>query len=258
MNENWPYRIKERIKNMVIKQVDIGMSAANVYQCFSETDNYFLKIDSKNSWLKDEYQNIIWLNNKAPVPKIIEWDSDDINDYLLISKINGLMLCDEYYLNNHISAISVLAKGLQLLQSIDIKNCNIVNNLDKKLNSANIHVKNNEVDVNDWDEETKKSFQSPSILLEYLYDNRPENEELVFTHGDYCLPNIFGFGDELLGFIDLSTAGIADKWQDIALCIRSLWYNFETNEYDKLLLNNLGIERDDKKLKYYILLDELF
>jgi kanamycin kinase/aminoglycoside 3'-phosphotransferase-3 len=243
---------------MIIKQVDIGMSTASVYQCISETDTYFLKINSKNSWLKDEYRNILWLYNKAPIPKIVEWYSDDINDYLLMSKINGLMLCDEYYLSNPVSAIYVLAKGLQLLQSIDIKNCNIVNNLDKKLNSAKNYVKNSKVDINYWDEETKKSFKSPNILLEYLYDNRPENEELVFTHGDYCLPNIFGIGNELSGFIDLSTAGIADKWQDIALCIRSFRYNFNTTEYDNLLLNKLGIEKDDKKLKYYILLDELF
>jgi kanamycin kinase/aminoglycoside 3'-phosphotransferase-3 len=56
----------------------------------------------------------------------------------------------------------------------------------------------------------------------------------------------------------MGRAGVADKWQDIALCIRSLWHNFHTREYDELLLQKIGISNDAKKLEYYILLDELF
>jgi len=234
------------------------MSTAGVYQCISDTKSYYLKISSKDNGLKNEYRNICWLNGKAPVPKVIEWDSDETNDYLLVSKIDGLMLCDEYYLNNPQTAVSVLAKGLKLLQSIDIKNCNMVNDLENKLKSARINIQNNNVSLNDLDEETIKQFQSPDLLLEYLYDNKPEYEELTFTHGDYCLPNIFGVENEIKGFIDIGSAGIADKWQDIALCVRSLWHNFNTDEYDDLLLEILGIEKDNKKLNYYILLDELF
>ena len=56
-------------------------------------------------------------------------------------------------------------------------------------------------------------------------NNQPK-EELVFTHGDYCLPNSFIKDNKTVGFIDLGNAGIADKWQDLALCIRSLEHNF--------------------------------
>jgi kanamycin kinase/aminoglycoside 3'-phosphotransferase-3 len=257
-NNNWPFKIRDKIKNMEIRENKVGCSTANVYKFVSNTENYYLKIDSKNGELKSEYQNINWLCGKIPVPKIIEWASDEETDYLLISEINGLMLCDDYYLANPYLAVSLLSKGLQLLHSIDIGNCNIKNNLDKKLLLAKMNVQNNMVDISDWEEDTKRLFQSPRLLLEYLYDNKPPNEELVFTHGDYCLPNIFGNGNEITGFIDLSRAGISDKWQDIALCIRSLCYNFHTNEYENILLENLGIEKDIIKFKYYILLDELF
>ncbi|MCL1931047.1 MAG: aminoglycoside 3'-phosphotransferase [Treponema sp.] len=257
-NNNWPYKIRDKIKNMEIKENKVGCSTANLYKCVSNTENYYLKIDSKNGELKSEYQNISWLCGKIPVPKIIEWVSDEEADYLLISEINGLMLCDDYYLANPYLAVSVLSKGLQLLHSIDIRNCNIKNNLDKKLLLAKNNVQSNRVDINDWEEETKRLFQSPGLLLEYLYDNKPQNEELVFTHGDYCLPNILGNGSEITGFIDLGRSGISDKWQDIALCIRSLCYNFHTNEYENILLEKLGIEKDTIKFNYYILLDELF
>lgn len=69
--------------------------------------------------------------------------------------------------------------------------------------------------------------------------------------------------------LDLGKTGIADKWCDIALCYRSLSNNYSgkykhrrnriDSEYDDLLLfRKLGIEPDWEKIRYYILLDELF
>jgi kanamycin kinase/aminoglycoside 3'-phosphotransferase-3 len=257
MDINWPQKIKEITKNMEIKRIDVGNSVASVYQCISDTKIYYLKIDLKNDCLKKEYQNICWLYNKAPVSKIIEWESDEYYDYLLTSKIDGIMLCDDYYKNNPIIAITALAKGLKLLQSIDIKNCEVINNIENKLKLAKNNIQSKKIDMNDWKKETKKLFNSPDLLFDYLCDNKPETEELVFTHGDYCLPNIFGYGDEIKGFIDLGNAGVSDKWQDIAWCIWSLRYNLKTNEYDGLLLDKLQIKNDNKKFEYYILLSEL-
>ena len=45
--------------------------------------------------------------------------------------------------------------------------------------------------------------------------------------------NIFLKDGEITGFIDLERAGIADKWQDIALAIRSIEFNL------KILLDEL-------------------
>ena len=111
-------------------------------------------------------------------------------------------------------------------------------------------------------------FRDPEELLAWLYENRPE-EELVLSHGDYCLPNIFGRKDEITGFIDLGKTGIADKWCDIAICYRSLSHNYSgrygqrfdvvCSEYDdRQLFRELGVEPDWEKIRYYILLDELF
>jgi len=72
------------------------------------------------------------------------------------------------------------------------------------------------------------------------------------------LPNIFFNNRSVSGFIDLSNCGIADKWQDIALCVRSLKHNLGNENYTDLLFEELGIKIDNDKIKYYILLDELF
>lgn len=96
-------------------------------------------------------------------------------------------------------------------------------------------------------------------------DNRPD-EDLVFSHGYFCLPNIFLKDDKVSGFIDLGNMGIADRYQDIALCYRSLNNNlagaYGGKVYgkidDNLLFDCLGITPDYEKIRYYILLDELF
>ena len=69
-----------------------------------------------------------------------------------------------------------------------------------------------------------------------------------------------------VGFIDLGRGGIGDKWNDIALCYRSLKHNFDGTYGGKvyedfhpdMLFEKLGLEPDWDKIKYYLLLDELF
>ena len=101
-------------------------------------------------------------------------------------------------------------------------------------------------------------------LLEWLKNHKPA-EDPVLSHGDFCLPNIFLDGDEVSGFIDLGRSGIADPYQDIALCYRSLCHNFDGTYgraypgFDPMMLfRELGIDPDWEKIRYYRLLDELF
>lgn len=55
---------------------------------------------------------------------------------------------------------------------------------------------------------------------------------------------------------------MADRYQDIALCCRSLRHNLEETAHqtfdEDLFFRELGVERDAEKIRYYLLLDELF
>ena len=103
-------------------------------------------------------------------------------------------------------------------------------------------------------------------MLKWLKENQPKNFEPVLSHGDFCLPNVFFNDDEFSGLIDLGGTGVADKYQDIALCYRSLKHNFGGVYGGKvykdfnpdLLFEKLGITPDWEKIRYYTLLDELF
>ena len=251
-----PAQISKHTKRMICKQNNVGCSEAGVYKFYSKKHAVYLKKEPKDLYLQREYECLLWMQNKLPVPEIIEWCSDNEFDYLLMSEVPGKMLCDDYYKQNPEEGVKILAQGINLFRSVDINDCPNINGISQKLMEAEKNILNNRVDMDDWESDNR--FENPEALLDYLHSNKPQNEELSFTHGDFCLPNIIAERGNITGFIDVNNAGVADIWQDIALCMRSIRYNYGSNKYDKLFLNEIGISLDEQKLEYYILLDELF
>lgn len=255
MNRKLPNIIQEYIKDMDSTKDTIGCSEAEIYHYTKNGIELYLKIEKSNPEFEHEKRMLQWLNHKLPVPEIVAQCKENGYDYLLMTKAVGEMACSEGKLNDPEALVKLLAEGIKMLQSVNISDCPFNCNLKYKLHIAKERVKNGQVDLDDWEEDNP--FNSPEELYNYLAANQPE-EEIVFSHGDYCLPNIFFNEGNVTGFIDLGRSGMADKWQDIALCVRSLEHNLQNNKYTDLLFNYLGIEPDYEKIKYYILLDELF
>lgn len=129
--------------------------------------------------------------------------------------------------------------------------------LKRKLELGERRIEEGKVDEDDLEEENDQ--RKPSDIYRELLDAKPKHEDLVFAHGDYCMPNVIIDENRLAGFIDLGGAGIADRYQDIALAIRSLRHNYRSDEYKSLFMAYYGLsEWDEEKIDYYILLDELF
>ena len=260
---NIPENIYKIIENKKYIVDDIGQSGSKVF-CFKDM---VLKIQEQNEESDTEYKIMKWLLSKNFVPKIIAFEKSENMSYLLMSKIKGKMLCSSEFMENPKLLIKLLAKGLKMLWQTDISDCPCNSCLDNKLKLAKYRVENNLCSIYDVEEGTygENGFDSPKHLFEWLNSNRPD-ENYVFSHGDYCLPNIFADKDKISGFIDLGRAGIADKYQDIALCYRSLKDNFygkysqnHNTDFDiNLLFEELEINPDWDLIRYYIFLDELF
>ena len=232
-------------------------------------DNYVLKIQSQSPETDNEVQIVRWLNRRLPVPSIPAYEIQYGLAYTLMTKAEGKMLCDIDYLQTPELVIELAAKGLKMLWETDVSDCPCsVSRLSTRLKAAEYNVAHGLVDVENTEPETfgKDGFKDPGELLEWLKNHRPP-EDIVLTHGDYCLPNIFAEGDRISGFIDLGKAGPADRWQDIAIAIRSLSHNFDGRYFDgkplfdfnpQMFLDALGVEMNEEKYRYYYLLDELF
>ncbi|MBQ6878143.1 MAG: aminoglycoside 3'-phosphotransferase [Oscillospiraceae bacterium] len=259
----FPKEIDEFIagKNYYIDETGMSDSSVLIF------DDMVLKIQPEKKSLKNEHEMMGWLKNKISVPKILCDVLENGLDYTLMTKIPGKMSCEEEYMSRPEFLVSVLSDALKMLWEIDISDCPVKNDLSTVLCEAEYRVEHGFVDVDDAEPETfgKNGYRSPEELLKWLCDNRPE-EDFVLSHGDFCLPNIFIADDKFSGFVDVGRTGVADRYQDIALCFRSLRHNFDGTycgkSYggyaDSMLFDALGLKPDFDKIRYYILLDELF
>ena len=253
--ENYPKELLLLIQGQDFCINSTGMSGSQVL----ESNNAVLKIQPSAECFSEEVKMLKWLEGRMPVPKVLYHGVSANKSYLLMTKIKGRMACDPIYLTTPELLIPLLADALKRLWSADITSCPRKRTLDVELSEIEPRL-----DILETTQFMRKEgFSSPHELFRWLIENRPQ-EEYVLSHGDFCLPNIFLYGESFSGYIDLGDAGIADKWRDISLCYRSLKHNvdgtydrYEGVDPDRLFIE-LGIKKDEKKLRYYLLLDELF
>ncbi len=132
-----------------------------------------------------EYEALNWLQGRLPVPALYGHEIKDNKSYILMSKVKGKMLCDPTILSNRRRLLKSAVAALRTLWSVDITDC-------------------------------PKAW----------YDKNSSNsEDLVLSHGDLCLPNIFVSCHGIEGFIDLGRVKVASKWRDIAIILKSLTDN---------------------------------
>lgn len=261
--EKLPQAIQDILKQKQAVIDEVGLSNANILLY----ENMVLKVEAHRDESNHEHTMLDWLADKLPVPQILQSIQETEYNYLLMSRAKGEFACSDYWLNRPDQLVKILAQGLKLLWNVPIQNCPYNFCLNHKLMIAEQNVRNKTYNTEDAEQGTygDSGFESPEALLSWLKDHRP-NEDLVFSHGDFCLPNIFINQNRISAFIDLGRSGIADRYQDIALCYRSLKHNF-SGVYSgiaypgfdpEMLFDELEITPDYDKIHYYILLDELF
>lgn len=249
-----PKELENLLAGMDWVEDNEGMSKAKVIKYYDNKKTYYLKIEKLNKEVEREIGLYRWLKGMLPIPEIVYQAIIDDVSYLLMEKAKGEMLQEERYIKDPALLVKLAAKGLKKLWSVDISNCQFDSRIDHKLKQARYYIDSGEADHIDESEYTE-GLRTVEELYNYLLEHKPK-EELVFTHGDYCFNNFFTDGEDITCYIDMGRGGVGDIYQDIALCVREL------GEIDPkcvdLLFKELDIKPDYEKIKYYILLDELF
>lgn len=249
-----PERIAKLIENLPYREENIGRSDS----CVLIFDDMVLKIEPQSRLTERQNTMLRWLEGKLSVPKLICSETVAGMSCLLMSRIQGEMACDERYMAQPTVAAKALADAVKMLRSVDISDCPITYTIDEMLLDAEKHIR--EADTSNW----QGSFPTPTAQLDWLKAHKYE-DDLVFSHGDLCMPNVMLKNGCVSGFIDMAQCGAADKWYDIALCLQSLERNFSGffggRKYEgfeqSLFFDALGIEPDHEKIKFQLLLDEL-
>ena len=262
MLKQLPAALRQKLEGKPFEQNTIGLSGAGVLVF----DDLVLKTAPADSVSLREAEMMAWLQDKLPVPKVIHSCVENGQSWLLMSRLQGQMACDERYMQRPEVLIPLLARAMKQLWQVDVQDCPCRFSLEDRLLLAEDNVRHGRCETENVEPETygPNGFKDPEHLLRWLKDHRPPMDP-VLSHGDFCLPNVFFKDDGVSGYLDLGFCAVADRYQDIALCYRSLVHNADgsygvvyPNVRPERLFDALGVKPDWEKIRYYILLDELF
>ncbi len=255
---HYPAPIESLVAEYQFQRVSIGESAAKVF-CLTREGSpaLFLKCASGDARaeLKDEAARLRWFADRAQVPRVRAVASDHRKTYLLVEALPGRNAA-EIGAEQADAVVSGFAHALRELHAQPITGCPFDQRLDRQIERARERTLTGLVDEADFDEE--RQGRHASELLLQLERARPAEEDLVLTHGDACLPNVIFDGERFTGFVDCGRAGVADRYQDLALSTRSIAGNWG-REWASHFFEAYGLpDSDPLRLAYYCLLDEFF
>ncbi|HZR38895.1 MAG TPA: APH(3') family aminoglycoside O-phosphotransferase [Ktedonobacteraceae bacterium] len=232
------------------RAITVGRSGTRVFRV---KDGY-LKINllTASHSLQAEKERLQWLQGRLPVPQVYYYGRDAAHEYLLLSAIPGTMSCDPVFKENMPELIHLLAEALHMLHAVDITNCPFDARLPHRLSAQQRALNKPRVASQTQEQDIKERYEQ---LLQMF----PASEDLVFTHGDFCLPNIIidRRRARISGFIDWERGGIADRHIDLERTCWSLSYNFDTS-WIPSLLEAYGLKNIDQgKMLFYGRLEDL-
>lgn len=258
------YRIKidinTEIKNMIqdneiykiidtnsLEEIKLGRSISKVFKAKMKKNNeeVILKVQylpSRTS-LKEEYERLIWLQDKINSPKVYYWNERNEYKYLIMEYKKGIPA----FKYNDIGY--KLGVELKKIHSINIEKCEFDNNSVEKLLTNCLE----KIEAILPEIQKKYRDETRESIIKFLNENMPKDKVLV--HGDYSLPNIL-INQENYNFIDLGDVSISTKYFDFYYFLRSLKINkkeYMLNDF----LNGYGIEKlEDNYIKWMDIIDK--
>ncbi|NLS78734.1 MAG: aminoglycoside 3'-phosphotransferase [Chloroflexi bacterium] len=255
-----PAELRWMLRGGVVERNTEGRSTSETFWVRRPAGNAYLKVavPELQDTLEREARVLSWLRGKLPVPEVLYYGEREGMQYLLISEVRGRNLIHPEVLAHPAQLVRWLAEGLRMIHAVEIGNCPFDQRADAKIAEAQERVRAGLIDVGEF--EPRWQGKAASDLLRLVTATRPDSDDLVFTHGDYCLPNILVADGRVSGFIDLGRAGVSDRYQDLALASRSIRHNLgDDRRWVDLFFEEYGISApDEDKVTFYILLDELF
>ncbi len=280
MKLHLPAELARVLSGFSFQPVTVGMSGAGVWKAqkapsgthYSRDiapDTVFLKVAQASRdpdpgfSVRAEAEKLAWMHSRGVrVAEVITYLEQDGLEYLVTTAVPGVDAAQPWASDDIPAVVDALADALRGLHAVPIGSCPFDQRAERKIDQARQRLERGLVDEDDFDDERQGT--TARALYDQLLALRPDHEDLVFCHGDYCLPNVLleriGLSFRA-GFIDVGRAGVADRWQDLALMTRSLEsedLNPRLNSLSERFLERYGVEPDPAKIEFYRLLDEFF
>jgi aminoglycoside phosphotransferase len=260
-----PRELAARFAECAIDAVEIGESGAGVWHCRPvRAPSFYLKAAAiaADQQLDGEAERLRWMKERrVPVPAVREYGQMGGIEYLLLDEVPGMIASDPDWTSSRSEVVSAIGSGLALLHRTSIVDCPFDQRIARQIEAARRRVETGRVREDDFD--AARAGRSAVDIFDELLRSVPADEDLVLSHGDFCLPNIVldrtpSGGVYIAGLVDCGRSGIADRHQDLALAMRSITHNFG-REWVSTFLEAYGMRHPSvEKLSLFALLDEFF
>lgn len=255
-----PPSIATQVAGYTPERDTLGYSGARVYRFVRPgAPPLFLKYagGALRQDIADEYARLCWASGRLPVPEPLAYAEAGDAGFLLMTAVPGRDTTDETYRADLPAMVRQLAAGLRLIHAASPADCPFDHRLAAQLERVRARLESGLVRADDFDH-VHQGRDPRELFAELLERATGEQEDVVLTHGDACLPNVLLDAGRLAGFCDLGRLGISDRYRDLALAARSLTRNWGA-EYLPLLFEAYGLPQPDQhKIELYMLVDEFF
>lgn len=238
----------------------VGESGGAVYRLHaSDRPTLYLKHGSGEcaTDIADEFARLQWFADYLAVPRVEAFLSTAGESWLLMTAISG-RTAYQHLTDNPATAprtVVAIADFLRWLHDLPAERCPFNSAHPLRLAHARSRADAGRVDTDDFGED--HAGWSPERLWDHMTGLLPFASDPVVTHGDFSLDNILLDGDRVTGCVDLGRAGVADRYQDLAVLHDCL------SEFGPALQDGLwrayGIAAPDRhKIDFHLCLDEFF
>ena len=218
-----------------------------------EKEVLFLKVRNtqlapQEADLLAEKTAISWLQGKLNVPEVVCLYVEGGTQYLLMTQIAGLSGVHPETMKDRPNLIREFATGLRQIHSIDIDSCPLDWRMERYISWAAGLIEMGALDTQIPPGKTRAFLR---VELTRIMAGLPKEEDLVFIHGDYCLPNIVIRNGRLSGVIDWGYAGVGDRYLDFVSAAYTIRRNLGP-EWVSLFFEEYGLQKlDEEKLMAY-------
>lgn len=253
-----PEALRERINTSTIGESGLGRLGNQLVRVTDkEHGPAYLKIatGAAGDDLRQEAGRLEWIGAQLPVPEVLHFDDSEVA-YLLLKEMPGTPSFEWIEELGPEALLDVLAGALRDIHAVSTIGCPFDGLFEREIAEAEKRLAAGDVDTREF---LSAAGMRPSEALDWLR----AHEDLVvadrvFTHGDFCMPNILMSDGELSGLLDWGLAGIADVHRDLMSVEVTLRRNLDLSWrgyfYDAYGLTDV----DDERIKLYSVLDQFF
>lgn len=252
----WPLPLQELLFHAQVKEKRLGRLGNVIFllrdihlgECYLNVASGYVQYE-----LRGEYRFLSGDTGNLPVAKVLFYTEEDSVSYLLTTYLRGKPL--HQVLSQFTPTALIDFVGKTLFDIMRLPCTNVGNGLQEELEQVKGMLERGEVDAERFQQEMKRQ---PEKMFVQLVEEAKGHSNTVYTHGDYCLPNLLVEDKKLSGIIDWGKSGRGDVCRDLSALEGSMRYNVGYAAMEEIcqaagLIDTAGLQ---EKRTFYQKLDQ--